>query len=345
MSLKKIVSILFFIASTVPFHLSALAQPVITGASGGVNQGSSLTITGIGFGTKNPAKPLIWADFEAGLNPTNLGIKTAWDNVQSLDQSTDCPIGGCVKATDGSGIWTLGVDYNNWTADGQKSYIFKRQKLNFLINDESQNWKNWRMWPSGDGRVPNIYSATNIGRVYVEEMGVETGFWGNIRVETTSWITEEFIVKASTLNAKNGLLTIRYDGQDMASGTIMTRSSTTPDYMTRNYPVHGVVANTNLWTPGWNTNNRLWADDVYVDTTWSRVMVCETPIFLNCRKLAIQIPNAWSNNSITVTINRGGLSNSDFGYLYVFDSNGLVNAVGHRLCSDCPTPPTNLRVQ
>lgn len=322
----------------------AFADPIITGKSGVLNHGSSVTITGSGFGTKNPAKPLIWADFETGLAPTTLGIKTAWDNSDGMAWSTDCPAGGCAKAADGNGAWTLGVDFNYWTTEGQRSYIFRRQRTNFTITTESQNWKFWRMWPS-EGMPPDIYASPSNGRVYVEGIGQESGFWGTFPANTTEWVTQELIVKASTMNTKNGSLTIRYNGQDMATGTLLTRSSAAPDAMIRNYALHGVAANKDTWSPAWSTNNRIWADDIYVDTSWSRVVVCEAAVFANCRKLAIQIPSAWSDTSITITGNRGGLSSSDFAYLYVFDSNGAVNAAGHLLCPACPSPPANLQVK
>jgi len=71
-------------------------------------------------------------------------------------------------------------------------------------------------------------------------------------------------------------------------------------------------------------------DELYVDTTWSRVMLGNSKTLASCSILEPQIPSAWSTSEITVTINLGGLSGSK-AYLYVFDSNNApsnANAFG-----------------
>jgi len=327
----------------------AFGQPNISSTSGTVSHGEMLTIQGTGFGAKNPAAPLVWADFEQGMSPTNLGLRTSWSQIVNMGSSTECPSDaagtGCAKATDGSGPWALRIDYSNWTNEGQKVYIYRNQRKNFLITETvSQNWKIWRMWPPlGSTNYPNIYAASNNGRVYVELIGQESGYYGNFRTGTTDWVTEELIFQASSaLNVKNGLLQIRYDGVQKASGTILTRSSVSPAYMTRNYVVHGVKAAFS----GWNTNNRMWVDDVYVDTTWARVMLGNAPIYSNCTNFAPQIPSGWADTLITVSVNHGPLANLSNRYLYVIDANGNVNANGYPLDAvGSLQSPTNLAVQ
>ena len=66
-----------------------------------------------------------------------------------------------------------------WTDNGQRFYVFKNVRQNFLITDNSQNWKIWRAWASSAGTYPNIYIGSNNGRVYVEGATQEPGFWAN----------------------------------------------------------------------------------------------------------------------------------------------------------------------
>ncbi len=56
----------------------------------------------------------------------------------------------------------------------------------------------------------------------------------------------------------------------------------------------------------------------------------------------IEIPTAWTSGSITVSLHNDSFPTFDGAYLYVFDSNGNVNANGYPLCANCPQPPSNL---
>lgn len=80
-------------------------------------------------------------------------------------------------------------------------------------------------------------------------------------------------------------------------------------------------------------------DDVYVDYTWARVEIGDAPTWVSCTRREIQIPSAWSNASITVTVNQGAFQNLGGAYLYVVDANGDVNQNGYALCTACPMPP------
>ena len=56
-----------------------MADPTITSLSTALTEGGSVVITGTNFGSKSPAKPIYWADFEGGIQPTSLGDQTTWD--------------------------------------------------------------------------------------------------------------------------------------------------------------------------------------------------------------------------------------------------------------------------
>jgi hypothetical protein len=123
---------------------------------------------------KAPAKPYLWADFDASLSPSHHGIQSGWSQIENIEWSADGVSGtGCAKGATvdpslgGSVAWSLRTDYDSWTRDGQRFYIYKKQRQNFSITDKSQNWKIWRMWPAGGRGYPNVYAAANNGRVYV----------------------------------------------------------------------------------------------------------------------------------------------------------------------------------
>lgn len=68
-------------------------------------------------------------------------------------------------------------------------------------------------------------------------------------------------------------------------------------------------------------------DDVYVDTTFSRVMICNDSTYSSATICEPQIPTVWDigGGSITVTVNQGALSLGT-NYLYVFDSDNEASS-------------------
>jgi len=320
---------LIALAALFAAHAIAIAEPKIRDIEGTAEAGSTLKIKGDGFGDKDNARPILFADFEKGLEPTDQGEKKKWDGIQNMEWSKEGPMGaGAAKGSNGKGAWTLGVDRKYWTKEGERSYIFRRQRLNFVITDQSQNWKIWRMWPEGEN-YPNIYMSSSNGRVYVENVGEESGFWGNLNVQSMDWLNEEIFFQASSMNIKDGVAWFRCNGMDMARGSVMTRSIKAPAYMSRNYPVHAVVANPDRWSPPWNPGNRVWVDEVYVDDSWSRVMISDKPLRKEGRKWEIFVPTAWNRGEIEVTVNAGIFRPGDVAYVFVFDSENQSNEIGY----------------
>jgi len=79
-------------------------------------------------------------------------------------------------------------------------------------------------------------------------------------------------------------------------------------------------------------------DDLYVDTTFSRVVLANNSNYTNADIIEPQIPSAWSDSSITVTTNLGNLpADLNDVYLFVFDSDNNHNSPGYPLGSvSCP---------
>src|SRR5690606_18426184 len=60
-------------------------------------------------------------------------------------------------------------------------------------------------------------------------------------------------------------------------------------------------------------------DYVYIDNTWSRVMIGNAPNYDDCTVREIQVPTSWTNTEISVTTNPASLP-SGTAYLYVIDA-------------------------
>src|SRR5262245_5388510 len=90
------------VAALINVGMAAQAAPTISGTSGTYSTGQSIQLSGSGFGSKSPAAPYVWADFEGGGNPSPLGQTSSWSKVQNLTWSTEGFAGTHgMKAADG----------------------------------------------------------------------------------------------------------------------------------------------------------------------------------------------------------------------------------------------------
>ena len=69
-------------------------------------------------------------------------------------------------------------------------------------------------------------------------------------------------------------------------------------------------------------------DEIYIDSTRARVEVCNAPTLAASTRCELQLPTAWSDSSITVTLKQGYLP-AGIAYVYVMNAAGGVNAAGH----------------
>lgn len=334
--------LIFIVALLLP---AAAGAVTVSSVSGTLAIGQNLTFGGTGFGTKSPAAPYLVATFDTDQNPSSLGQITSWSEVTGMTWTSNGGFsgvpggysGGAMVSADSTGSWLMRVDKTNWTQEGQKIFMFELLKMNFIVSttaqDSKSNWKGWRMWPPvGVGNYPNVYYSVQNGRIYVENIGVESGYWSSgVRLTGTDWVGEERIFQASSaIGVKDGSFTYRIDGQTMASGTLLTRSSAAPTYMTRNYVVHGQQANKSSWTnPPWSNSNAMWVDEVYVDTTWSRCILADAPTIGAVRRFNMVVPTAWADTSITArVVSLSRLTPGTSAYGYCWDSSNNVNGTG-----------------
>ena len=59
--------------------------------------------------------------------------------------------------------------------------------------------------------------------------------------------------------------------------------------------------------------------DLYIDNTWSRVVLTDNATYASATEVVPQIPTAWSASQITVTVNKGRLATGT-AHVWVFDS-------------------------
>ena len=360
----------------------ASAAPAVSGVTGAVTSGSSITISGSGFGTKAHAGPMLWGDFDsygnsgvvAGTSTStaplirqgNLASYATWSlgsagpsgGAQILfDNATPKP-GSTYHAratfqADGA-YWGLflGVPYTQWTT-GQKLYIsyylrstipggYPRQQKALI--GYTPEWSD-RIYYSWDYISP--CGSGNYARLHISTIPYESELTGTSTSFNGQWIRLDNYLVQSGQSVANG----RWDGT-MYRPAVPTRSSsslvnqvmrTTADEVTM-FALGGAYYDVCPESAGIGIVD---IDDVYIDSTPQRVEMCDTATWAARNKCEIQLPTAWTDTAITATVKPGSFS-SGTAYLYVTDGTNAANANGYAVTvggaadTTAPTAPTLL---
>jgi hypothetical protein len=336
----------------------SFAQPNITGVSGGtLEHGGTITITGSGFGIKDPAAPLKWDDFENGTADNDLdngwytysshGIfpKYANDMVRSgsLSLKQDFTASGQYNCT--FGLTNLSND----------KYYITFYKYITTSGGESRNYKPLalRGGPPGNWDDPEIrhdmYPTNKSGQINAANCNGSTvgKNWDgayDFPANSGSWNRIEYYIDGGDPNVANGNYYFWSDGElktSIENAVFRTDSSCV---WTNMYISSYLATDTN------SARAYIWHDDVYIDTTRARVEIGNASTWSGSTHREIQIPSAWSDTSVAITLNQGSFSDFYNVYLYIFDENGNVNSNGYPLYplygdNLCPSPPTNLLVE
>jgi len=71
-----------------------------------------------------------------------------------------------------------------------------------------------------------------------------------------------------------------------------------------------------------------WMDDIYVDSSFARVMLGNAPTYSGSSQFEMQPTSSWSAESIEAEVNQGAFTPGSTAYLYVVDSGGTPNESG-----------------
>jgi hypothetical protein len=318
----------------------------ITSATGVLTHGSTLTIAGTGFGTKTTAAPLKFDNFEAGTPGENV---TGWGTDVSegygrIKYSTAVSRGvGSVVS-----LFPFTPDYYNISL--QVNGTFSVVYLDFWvyldrIDTVSRNWKMCRLWASDHNLscVHCRYDNRDAGVDYLYDAGATPEeFLIEDEFDTISgeheWLHVQFAHKQSAVNVADGALLSWENCQQRCNRqNVVTR---------QHDRVFSMIRIGHYWACDlpYNSGANIYFDDVYVDTTFARVEIGNAATYAACTHREIQIPTAWSSTECAVALNRGSFATLPGLYLYVIDSDGVVNADGYELEAEEEAPPETSRV-
>lgn len=325
---------------------ASFAAPSVSGISGTVANGSSITISGSGFGTGDTT-PLLWDDFESSSAST--GSRMAGSP----------RMGSWVPA--GNGVYSSAAK-NSGGRSLMSAFSPDAQWQNFTVtmpNGQRFFQSFWfRYDTSGTGgqvKLALVHGNSGQGEFAptVNNNSSTTSWWmSNIATESSagnaaaSWGSnpgpnawhhfEMAMQQSSGGGAGDGSITTWIDGKQMYSAKNVATRDSSQYYWNEMGFLHGV---TNM---GVNTTTYL--DDVYANNSWARVVLCDSATYSGCKRTEIQPVETWADGSIKVTLATSGFTDPSNVYIYVFDANGTGNTTGLRLCATCtskvPSAPT-----
>jgi len=352
--------ILTFLSLFLLFASPAWAAPAVTNVTGALTHGGNITITGTGFGSKSPVAPFLWDATDAastddlathwptdtfpktcaspGETPWDMAYRSSFHGFSTMPHSRVTKF-LCSAATTCSGVWDSNWAANLVTSDTDfdsdilwGTYYYRISNT-FAGATTSPNLKEISA-NGGDG----TYLCGELPDAYVDwcntecphmtypasakmrgdgGTGCSTGYvmvpnpmvaWVHVEID---WTTGGYIFGYSNGSATG-------QGERASPRPINGCGDGPPDAIS----IGGFTRWPMLSTTG---NYRYWAA-IYLDRTYSRVMLGNAATWATSTKREPQIPSAWATGSITATVNLGSLVGADAKYLYVFDSANTPSA-------------------
>jgi len=350
----------------------ALGAPVVQQVDGALNHKGTITISGSGFGSKASAAPVVWDDATAS------DISKNWDgawpsllpgyntNYYSPMRGINPPhshdtryIAGAHAANTGaySGynvifFKTISVQpfpfyiYASWYQRADNEWVFGGDN-NFKTFDYSEGDSPYgpHSWYTCYG-PPHPGNNTDSAQWLTEtetplhnpDVNGHNVWWGTaVNPMAGKWSKVEIAIRVT--DQMNGYVKLWENGQQLMNyvGPTDTYSGTQ-----RSIGIGGYAR-----MQGYKSNWRYY-DDAYVDTTLSRVVLADKPVLSRATIIENQIPSAWSDGSITATVNLGQFTQGRTAYLFVVDSSGMPSATGFAVTAGgtaaTPNAPSSISV-
>jgi hypothetical protein len=346
--------------------VQAQSAPSVSGVSGTLQAGATLTITGGGFGTKANPAPLKWDNFDSGTNGAVIG--NGWSYTtgcnpgpchppiysnavtrpgSSLSIRANFDDGGRTDCPDGEGCnWSSSYGVTGGSSTNRITgltlpVIYLDTWVNYApATPEPRNVKLIRVHTNT--YAPNLYlniyclTDTDGARLGQDGGGTNVTFpsspWRGSSFYKGNWRHIQMYLVESTPGVADGTAIITIDNVTSVNrvGNFMTRTDASQHWDTvwiGNYAGHNALYSC-LASPG---NTYIYWDDSYIDITRAHVEIGDADTYAACTHREIQVPSAWTSTSISVKANAGSFPNLSNLYLYVMDSTGAVNASGYKL--------------
>lgn len=354
---RKVIGMLsiWIIAFLVLFIGESHSAPFIESVkSSFVHKETIIMIKGSGFGVKKPAAPLIWDNFDSG-SPSSKWSEIS-DGISIHSGSGQLKNSQHCLRFDKSTGSAFNIKKTITLTD--KLYAFVKRRYDYDLKPDNHkffriwqpDWKNSILWNYNWGSAYQMRNSQCSPQINPEQ--TEPNYVIKLGAENFppvgQWQTEEFFVRIeSEIGQYDGVMGYRLNNIQHRSWAD-NRAMFCADH---NKPLTYVFVDN--YSDHLKHNPKpgdfIWVDDVYMDTSWARVLIGNDPYYDACTNIEIQIPSQWSDSSITIAVNRGSLAPCKTYYLYVFNADGNVNAEGFPVylvtsSGEKPCPPRGLTI-
>ena len=332
------------------------AAPAITSPTPttGWVHGSSMTISGSGFGIKNPVEPLFWDPVDgmySGLSNGDripVGDSYKWPGGYSTATGYNSPY---YKITNPRGKWIAKYSNNPSSNNDAVAERAAVGGLNFPEIGSGIMYATWWNWIGSNGTLDNSQNKftrfTYNGQwevavvVWSPEHNSGYDFAGYSRfvgyhdpsVNRGDWNRMEKTIdnNAAPYHPRVKLYVNNAEISDCYSGKTGCMSGGS---------VEGNLANINgIGAIGWMPEFDFTSDcatvdfgEIYVDNTLAKVEICDASTKSDSNHCEIQIPQTtWNDGQIQIKVNQGSFADNSNAYLYVLDANGMPNANGKQI--------------
>lgn len=319
----------------------ASGAPVISSATGN----GSVSISGSGFGVKSPASPLVFETFEGGTNGGYLSTDADWPAYDGgggaqlgAKYSSGAAYSGAMSAynyveSGDANDDEFGTNYFTFSGVDEIYYSYVNKHIgivgsgvykNARINTGTNRYSGDGMMALSDNYVFYLPDSTS---VYPSDDNGTGRYYTHGLIESSNWTRHQLYIKASNPSGSaNGHIFCWVGGEEKTFANIVTRASGY-SFQYSSVLLGLMYANVNSEPAG--SRHDMYIDDVYVDKTLARIELCSGSSWNTRGTCNPQPPTAWSDTSISATLNTGAWSNGQSVYAYVVDSTGAVNSTGY----------------
>jgi hypothetical protein len=353
---------------------ACLAAPSVSGLSGSVASDQNVVITGTGFGTAGQKQ--YWFGGATGLvDSLASGARIDQQNILGLSLLTPSTATYPHVSTERS--WSNGkslvFDVRNTTEYKQTLFFdmgasgyttLYTNALIYLNHDTlaSGSYLQWKMmrWTKtqtvvdGDGAYMSNRPNTTSFFTY---FNAPAAYWfeGSYRnlPGRGGWYRYETWIQLNSAGASDGSFRVKVTNP--TSGAVVVDNDIRNIPFNQSSNLRWLVLQNYFGNAGDsgsgqrdNANAVAWWDDIFISTSQARVEVCAEATWAACVNREVQPVSSWSDNSISLKINRGALANLGNAYVYVTNSRGEVNTQGFKLVAGNvpkPNPATGVATQ